>query len=147
MPELLIPDTQHGNVQVIEALQSAGWLKSVAIMPSLRDAHQLPVFPQPAMSAKAEGALSHIGNPATFQCGELTVGAVAADVLKHLSSQEIQLGNSSSDRLAALASHILWQNRSAAFSFTLLQICWRKYVADRSLLAAAIILSFPLPKK
>ena len=116
---------RHGPAyQVMAAVKSVQGLGSVAVIPSLRDAQQLPVFPQPAMSAKAEGGTSYLGNPATFKCSGITFGVVTADILRHLSSQEIQKGHSSSDRMTALASHILWQHRQACIWTTKFQPCW-----------------------
>lgn len=99
-------------LQVIFPLQAAEGVRRVALVPSTRDAHHLPVFPQPPLCAEGGGEkMVLLDNPSTFCCRGVTFGVVTADVLRHLSSQEIQYGNPGSDRLAAIASHLIWQQR------------------------------------
>lgn len=89
----------------------------ILLAPSTRDAHALPVFPQPPMrappgggGAAAAAGITWLSNPASFRLNEVTFGLVTSDVLKHLASQEAQRGPAP-DRMAALAGHLLAQRR------------------------------------
>ncbi len=83
----------------------------MVLVPSTRDIHHWPVFPQAPMEGAAPEHVTLLGNPATFRCGGLTWGVVTTDVLKHMSGQEIQRGTANADRLAGMASHVLGQSR------------------------------------
>lgn len=52
-----------------------------------------------------------VGNPFTFQCRGVKVGVTSTDILRHLSAQEIQRGQSGVDRLPSIAGHLLDQKR------------------------------------
>ena len=86
----------------------------VVLLPSARDAHALPVFPQPALEAPpgalGGGEVACLQNPALFSAGgALAVGATTHDVLRALAGSELQRGPPAGDRLAALASHLVGQ--------------------------------------
>lgn len=94
----------------------------ILLAPSTRDAHALPVFPQPPMrvspasgAAAAAVGITWLENPATFRLNEITFGLVTADVLKHLASQEAQRGPAP-DRMAALAGHLVAQRRCRPYT-------------------------------
>jgi DNA polymerase alpha subunit B len=84
------------------------------LLPSPRDAHAMPVFPQPPLAAPGHlDLVSCLQNPSLFDAGgAAVVGAASHDVLRHLAGAELQRGPHA-DRLAALASHLLGQRRRA----------------------------------
>ena len=97
-------------------LDAAGAGCRVVVMPSTRDAHAEPVYPQPALEAgrfadaPQPGQLLSAPNPARLRVGPLTVAATSADVLKALSGAEAARGGGpGEDRLARLASHLVGQ--------------------------------------
>lgn len=96
---------------MLERLHAIGSRTEVVLVPSTRDMHHWPVFPQGPMEGAAPENVTLLGNPSTFRCGGLTWGVVTTDVLKHMSGQEIQKGPGGANRLAGLASHILGQSR------------------------------------
>jgi len=98
-------------LQVLERLHAVDSSTHVALIPSTRDIHHWPVFPQAPLEGAAPENVTFMGNPSTFRCGGITFGAVTTDILKHMSGQEIQKGTANTDRLAGLASHVLGQNR------------------------------------
>ena len=85
----------------------------VVLVPSTRDVHHWPVFPQLPMTGQAPENVLLVGNPFTFQCQGVTFGVMTTDVLRHLSAQEIQRGNAGADRLSSLGSHLIGQKRWA----------------------------------
>lgn len=83
---------------------------SVVLVPSLRDVHHTPVFPQPPfnLAGMASEHLLSAPNPSSVLCGHLSMAAVTHDVLRHLSAAETSRGPAP-ERLMALASHIIGQ--------------------------------------
>jgi len=97
-------------------LEAAGAGCRVAVLPSTRDAHADPVFPQPALDAArfvdvpTPGQLLSAPNPAILRLGPLSLAATSADVLKALSGAEAARGAPpGEDRLARLAAHLVGQ--------------------------------------
>jgi hypothetical protein len=88
--------------------------RHVMLMPSIRDAHSHPVFPQPPfMLPTTSGDSSNvrsIQSPCCFVSEDLTVAACSQDVLLHLSAGEIA-HSQGQDRMGALASHVIGQQR------------------------------------
>jgi hypothetical protein len=87
----------------------------VVLVPSVRDAHAMPVFPQPPLDVPgaADGVVC-LQNPSCFDAGgAMVVGCTSADVLRALAGTELQQGPRT-DRITALASHLLGQRRWAA---------------------------------
>eukprot|EP00877_Chromochloris_zofingiensis_P003455 jgi/Chrzof1/1310/Cz10g02170.t1 len=86
----------------------------VVLIPSVRDVHHHPTFPQPAFDFQAAAAVASSGqlvslqNPCTLRLDGLALSCVTQDVLRHLSASELQRGPAS-DRISALASHVLGQ--------------------------------------
>ena len=105
----LTPSFAH--LQVLSLLASVHSSAHVVIVPSARDVHHWPVFPQLPMTGQAPENVLLVGNPFTFQCQGVTFGVVTTDVLRHMSAQEIQRGNAGADRLSSLGSHLIGQNR------------------------------------
>eukprot|EP00884_Botryococcus_braunii_P008651 jgi/Botrbrau1/17788/Bobra.0127s0039.1 len=78
------------------------------VIPSIRDAHAEPAFPQPALrNGVAEAGIHFLPNPCTFSVNGVTVGTCTHDVLRDLSAAEASKGVG--DRMAALASHLVGQ--------------------------------------
>jgi DNA polymerase alpha subunit B len=75
----------------------------VLIMPSLKDVHHEPVLPQPAFDVElseynvAPGKLTFLPNPAVFSVNDVTFGAVAEDILLHLSQNSISRSAAAND--------------------------------------------------
>ncbi len=84
----------------------------VVLLPSLRDAHAMPTFPQPPLDVPLQmDETVCLQNPALFDAGgAMVVAATSQDVLRHLAGSELQRGPHT-DRIAALASHLLGQRR------------------------------------
>jgi len=97
----------------------------VVLVPSVRDVHHDPVFPQPAFRAQRLGIDSHqpaplcVSNPAMVACKGLSIGATSHDILKHLSATELHrqapagtgpaATGQTLDRMSRLALHLLQQ--------------------------------------
>ena len=82
----------------------------IVLLPSTRDVHLLPVFPQPAMHVTATENTVFMDNPSMFSCQNSSFGVVTTDVLMALSSQELRKG-AMADRLAGLANKLIDQAR------------------------------------
>ena len=96
-------------------LDEVGSSYHVVLVPSTRDVHHHPVFPQAPLAAEAVPTrhpqqFTLLPNPGTFACNEVVVGMVTSEVVKHLSGQEVQRGPQG-DRLPSLAAHLLGQQR------------------------------------
>lgn len=84
----------------------------MVLLPSVRDAHAMPTFPQPPLDVppNMDSAVC-FQNPCCFDAGgALVVAATSHDVLRNLAGAELQRGPHT-DRIAALASHLLGQRR------------------------------------
>lgn len=97
-------------MQVIQRLLAITEKTSIILLPSIRDVHHLPVFPQPAMQVSGTENMHFMDNPSMFSCQNSFFGAVTSDVLMPLSSQELRKGPLP-DRLASLAAKVLQQGR------------------------------------
>jgi DNA polymerase alpha subunit B len=94
----------------LEAFASgAGRGVRVVIVPSPRDAHADPVFPQPPLAPLAGGAALCAANPATLRAGGLVLGASSADWLMAASREEAARAAPGAERLPALAQHLVAQ--------------------------------------
>ena len=94
--------------------EAAGAGAKVVLLPAVRDAHHLSVFPQPALPAAdfsmlPEGQVTCVGNPGLFRVNELLVGCTSHDILKQLSGAELQRREPGADRLGRLAGHVIGQ--------------------------------------
>ncbi|XP_065915346.1 DNA polymerase alpha subunit B-like [Dysidea avara] len=87
----------------------------VVVLPSLRDVHHTPVYPQPPFITtsehnKASHGISFMSDPCVLVVNGIVMGMTSTDIIKHLSGQEAyQCEEASSDRMARLASHLLDQ--------------------------------------
>ena len=86
----------------------------VVLVPSVRDIHHHPVYPQPpfrtsVMAAESKDKVMCLSNPTMLSCKGVTIAATSHDILKHLSGTEVYRSSSSSDRMSRLALHVLQQ--------------------------------------
>ena len=116
-------------LQVLSQVQrfsaAVGGRTRVLLVPSPRDAHLLPVFPQPAVTGEGGGdgddgdAVMPLPNPATLRCNEVVLGCTSVDWLMACNREEVvgrgaaaataQQQQQHEDRLPALASHLATQ--------------------------------------
>ncbi|KAG1660958.1 hypothetical protein FOA52_005583 [Chlamydomonas sp. UWO 241] len=84
--------------------------RRVVVLPAVRDVTAQPCFPTPPlpMDGTVPDRTSCVQSPSTFALDGLRVSALSTDVLLHLSASELWRGPST-DRMAALASHVLGQ--------------------------------------
>jgi len=87
----------------------------LVIIPSQRDAHHEPVYPQPPFmpSTTAENDKIHFASdPCMLKIAGLVFGITSTDILFHIGLQEISIGPqvSGNDRLGRLAQHLLNQH-------------------------------------
>jgi len=122
------------NTQVVESEASfeAQWHKvvsrlaevasgletQVVVVASARDAHGIPIYPQPPLPSldpataalfKEVANLRCVSDPCTFTVGGVVVGVTSTDILFHLGKEEISFPPRSGDRMARLAGHLLSQ--------------------------------------
>lgn len=95
----------------------------IVVVPSVRDLHMHPVFPQPRQqlmggsSMSDGGVVMHMTNPVTLKCNEIVVGACSADWLLAASSSETSMQPAATagqqqqqqDRLGDLSAMLLSQ--------------------------------------
>lgn len=89
---------------------AVGGATKVVLMPSTRDVHAAPVFPQPPL-APAPGVAASLANPSTFRSNEVVVGATSADWLMAATREEVSRAGpgAPADRLPAMAAHVVAQ--------------------------------------
>ncbi|KAH8964673.1 hypothetical protein BDL97_04G079200 [Sphagnum fallax] len=103
------------RARVEEYCEEMGEGARVLLVPSYRDAHHDCIFPQPPFDANGfedpDRQITLLANPGLIKCNEITMGCCTADVLRHLSSEEVSRAppGVSSDRMTRLASHLLAQ--------------------------------------
>ena len=85
----------------------------VVLVPSTRDAHHDPVLPQPPLQVAPAAGVSALANPAVFSCDEVVVACSTADWLMACTKEEVSKAAGQVDRLSALASHLVTQQRWA----------------------------------
>ena len=79
-------------LQVLEPLAAfaAGTGTQVLLVPSTRDAHADPVFPQPPLPrAGLPGGPRMLPNPATFRVNEVVIGVTTPDYLKQVMTKTL----------------------------------------------------------
>ena len=97
-----------------EALRALPEETKVVMVPSVRDVHHDPLFPQPAFRTKAmpgdvREKLICVSNPSVISSRGLTIGVTSHDVLKHLSGAEMHRSQVPDNRMSRLAAHLLRQ--------------------------------------
>lgn len=61
----------------------------ILLLPSVRDVHHDPVFPQPPLQSTLPESIQTLTNPATFRVNEVVVGAASPDILKQVSLKRL----------------------------------------------------------
>ena len=81
----------EGQLAQAEEDEANAFVTHVVLIPSVRDAHHSPVFPQPSMEASLPDAVKPyvhlLTNPASFTIGGVRVAASSLDVLMLLGQQ------------------------------------------------------------
>ncbi|XP_056382925.1 DNA polymerase alpha subunit B isoform X2 [Hyla sarda] len=98
---------------IIEGTRSSG--SHLVFVPSVRDAHHDPVYPQPPFScyetAKEDKQRVHfVADPCTLSVNGVAVGFTSTDLLFHMGAEEISSGSAGApDRFSRILKHILTQ--------------------------------------
>jgi len=85
----------------------------VVLVPSLRDAHENFVYPQPPYHMDAtlfNNKIKTISDPSLLSVNGVRIGVTSSDILFHLGREEISFPPRAGDRLSRLASHLLSQH-------------------------------------
>lgn len=106
-----------------DQIQDDGKITHVVLLPSTRDVHHQPVYPQPPFAESnvvpehCAPYLHYANNPAHVSIGGVRIGACSVDTLFLLGQQELARtppvaeGAPKPDRMARLASHVLGQRQ------------------------------------
>jgi DNA polymerase alpha subunit B len=97
------------EARLAEFLQRPGCTTQVVVLPSVRDAHHQPVFPQAPLDSAEISNLHMLANPAVFCCNEVVMGCSTADWLMASAKEELSRSQKQVERLPALAAHIALQ--------------------------------------
>ncbi|XP_044538211.1 DNA polymerase alpha subunit B [Gracilinanus agilis] len=97
---------------LIEGTRSSG--THLVFVPSLRDVHHQPVYPQPPFSyaelPKEDKQRVHfVSDPCTLSINGVILGLTSTDLLFHMGAEEISSSSSTSDRFSRILKHILTQ--------------------------------------
>ncbi|XP_075043846.1 DNA polymerase alpha subunit B [Mixophyes fleayi] len=98
---------------IIEGTRPSG--SHLVFVPSVRDVHHDPVYPQPPFScyepSKEDKKRVHfIADPCTLSVNGVAVGFTSTDLLFHMGAEEISSGSSGApDRFSRILKHILTQ--------------------------------------
>ncbi|XP_056657329.1 DNA polymerase alpha subunit B-like isoform X2 [Monodelphis domestica] len=97
---------------IIEGTRSSG--THLVFVPSLRDVHHQPVYPQPPFSypelPKEDKQRVHfVSDPCTLSVNGVVLGLTSTDLLFHMGAEEISSSSSTSDRFSRILKHILTQ--------------------------------------
>ncbi|KAK7103473.1 hypothetical protein V1264_018359 [Littorina saxatilis] len=97
--EMIAEDTKNLGCQII-------------VVPSCRDAHHHPVYPQgPFVWASRPQHMHFVPDPCTLVINNVVFGITSTDILFHLSAEEVALcAPGTTDRLGRLAQHMLDQH-------------------------------------
>lgn len=106
---------------VEEQVEAGGSVTQVVMLPSVRDVHHSPVFPQPQFNSGLRKSVRPyirlLPNPSCFRAGGYTFASSSLDAMMLLTQQELskmaptQPGQPRPERLSRLASHLLRQRR------------------------------------
>ncbi|OCT83985.1 polymerase (DNA directed), alpha 2, accessory subunit L homeolog isoform X1 [Xenopus laevis] len=97
---------------IIEGTRPSGC--HLVIVPSLRDVHHDPVYPQPPFScfepAKEDKERVHfVADPCTLSVNGVVIGMTSTDLLFHMGAEEISSSAGAPDRFSRILRHILTQ--------------------------------------
>ncbi|XP_046500585.1 DNA polymerase alpha subunit B isoform X2 [Equus quagga] len=97
---------------IIEGTRSSG--SHLVFVPSLRDVHHEPVYPQPPFSyselpQEDKKRVHFLSEPCSFSINGVIFGLTSTDVLFHMGAEEISSSSGTSDRFSRILKHILTQ--------------------------------------
>ncbi|XP_014969199.2 DNA polymerase alpha subunit B isoform X3 [Macaca fascicularis] len=97
---------------IIEGTRSSG--SHLVFVPSLRDVHHEPVYPQPPfsysdLSREDKKQVQFVSEPCSLSINGVIFGLTSTDLLFHLGAEEISSSSGTSDRFSRILKHILTQ--------------------------------------
>ncbi|XP_076971869.1 DNA polymerase alpha subunit B [Tamandua tetradactyla] len=97
---------------IIEGTKSSG--SHLVFVPSLRDVHHQPVYPQPPfshpdLSREDKERVQFVSEPCTLSINGVIFGLTSTDLLFHMGAEEISSSSGTSDRFSRVLKHILTQ--------------------------------------
>uniref|UniRef100_A0A8D2JHW4 DNA polymerase alpha subunit B n=1 Tax=Varanus komodoensis TaxID=61221 RepID=A0A8D2JHW4_VARKO len=97
---------------IIEGTRSSG--SYLVVIPSLRDAHHLCIYPQPPfgcyeLSKEDKQRVLFVSDPCSLDINGVVFGLTSADLLFHMGAEEISSSSSVLDRFSRILKHILTQ--------------------------------------
>ncbi|XP_055271540.1 DNA polymerase alpha subunit B isoform X3 [Moschus berezovskii] len=97
---------------IIEGTRSSG--SHLIFVPSLRDVHHEPVYPQPPFSCsdllrEDKKRVQLVSEPSTLSINGVIFGLTSTDLLFHMGAEEISSSSGTSDRFSRILKHILTQ--------------------------------------
>lgn len=97
---------------IIEGTRSSG--SHLVFVPSLRDVHHEPVYPQPPFSYsdlphEDKKRVQFVSEPCSLSINGLVFGLTSTDLLFHMGAEEISSASGTSDRFSRILKHILTQ--------------------------------------
>ncbi|XP_058518778.1 DNA polymerase alpha subunit B isoform X2 [Ochotona princeps] len=97
---------------IIEGTRSSG--SHLVFVPSLRDVHHEPVYPQPPfsyseLSQEDKKRVQFVSEPCSLSINGVIFGLTSTDLLFHMGAEEISSSSGTSDRFSRILKHILTQ--------------------------------------
>nr|XP_044997421.1 DNA polymerase alpha subunit B isoform X2 [Jaculus jaculus] len=97
---------------IIEGTRSSG--SHLVFVPSLRDVHHEPVYPQPPfsyseLSREDKKRVQFVSEPCSLSVNGVIFGLTSTDLLFHMGVEEINSSSGTSDRFSRILRHILTQ--------------------------------------
>ncbi|XP_006771659.1 PREDICTED: DNA polymerase alpha subunit B isoform X2 [Myotis davidii] len=96
---------------IIEGTRSSG--SHLVFVPSLRDVHHEPVYPQPPFNYdlphEDKKRVQFVSDPCSLSINGLVFGLTSTDLLFHMGAEEISSASGTSDRFSRILKHILTQ--------------------------------------
>ncbi|KAM4845929.1 DNA polymerase alpha subunit B isoform 2-T2 [Thomomys bottae] len=97
---------------IIEGTRSSG--SHLIFVPSLRDVHHDPVYPQPPfsysdLSREDKKRVQFVSEPCSLSINGVIFGLTSTDLLFHMGAEEISCSAGASDRFSRILKHILTQ--------------------------------------
>ncbi|XP_022362486.1 DNA polymerase alpha subunit B isoform X3 [Enhydra lutris kenyoni] len=97
---------------IIEGTRSSG--SRLVFVPSVRDVHREPVYPQPPFSYSDllrddRKRVQFVSEPCSLAVNGVILGLTSTDLLFHMGAEEISSASGPSDRLSRILKHILTQ--------------------------------------
>ncbi|XP_012520769.1 PREDICTED: DNA polymerase alpha subunit B [Propithecus coquereli] len=97
---------------IIEGTRSSG--SHLVFVPSLRDVHHEPVYPQPPfsysdLSREDKKRVQFVSEPCSLSINGVIFGLTSTDLLFHMGAEEISSSSGTSDRFSRILKHILTQ--------------------------------------